>query len=72
MLERKKTDCEIQQTKQDVAYVCSYAASILEIAHERSHAQTASVRKAANDKAREDRAIARDHQKKRVEETRGG
>ena len=44
-----------------------YVISILETAHAKSHAQTASVRKAANDKAREDRAIARDYQKKKAE-----
>ena len=47
-----------------------YAISILEPAHVKSHAQTASVRKAGNDKAREDRAVARDYQKKRAERYR--
>ena len=44
-----------------------YVSFILEPAHAKSHAQTTSVRKAANDKAREDRALARDYQKKKAE-----
>ena len=38
-----------------------------EPAHEKSHAQTTSVRKATNDKAREDCALARDYQKRKAE-----
>jgi hypothetical protein len=48
-------------------YVWSYATFILEPAHERSHEQTTSVRKVANKKAREDRAVARDYQRNKVE-----
>ena len=39
----------------------------MEPAHEKSHAQTTSVSKAANDKAREDRAVARDYQQMKAE-----
>ena len=48
-------------------YIWSYATSRLEPAHERSHAQIASIRKTTNDKAREDSAIARDSQRKKFE-----
>ena len=48
-------------------YVWSYATFILEHAHERSHAQTTLVRKVANNKAREDCAVARDYQKNKAE-----
>ena len=41
----------------------THAFSILEPAHEKSYAQTTSVRKITNDKAREDRAIAREYKK---------
>ena len=43
----------------------TYAISILEPAHTKSHPQNTSVWKVANDKAREDRAIARDYKKKK-------
>ena len=43
---------------------------MLEPAHAKSHTQTTSVRKVANDKAREDRVVARDYQKKRAERKR--
>ena len=58
MLEWEETVCK--QIRQNELRI--YASSIMEPAHAKSHAQTASVRKAANDQAREDRAIARDYQ----------
>lgn len=53
-------------------YVWLYATSILEHAHERSHAQITLVRNVANNKAREDCAVARDYQKIKLKEERIG
>lgn len=44
----------------------SYAFSTLEYAHEKSHAQIALVRKTTNDKARENRAIAREYHRQKT------
>lgn len=42
----------------------AYATFILEHAHAKSHLHTTSVRKTTNDKAREDRVIARERELK--------